>query len=267
MKTPHWISLALMALAPSVALAHGPNGHSADPDLHVNPALKDCNIQFAAELTQSAFHRFVREFGSVSAFKQVAPPTTLGRRGVAIALENISFTVAEKDDAWNDTFHHPDATHELGARRQFPKLRLRAGLSDRFDVGAFFTRNPNANYGWVGVEARYGLLRQAATMPVSVALRGAWTRTLYVDDLNLQAATLDATVGRTWWGLFTPYVGVGSDAILARETTDVVDLNREEMVVTHATAGAELRYWRFALGAESHFGPLTSLNLQVATVF
>lgn len=264
MKAP-MLLVVLLGLAPAAALAHGSDW--PDPNLHVNPALKDCSIQFAPELTQGAFHRFVREFGSVSAFKQMAPPTTLGRLGVSVALEGISFTVEEHSDAWNDTFYHPDATHELGSSKQFPKLRLRAGVTDRIDLGAFFAENPNANYGWLGLEARYGVLRQGETMPVSLAVRGAWTKTLYVDDMDMQAATLDVSAGRTFRSVFTPYVGVGADAILARETTSVVNLAREEMVVYHATAGAELRYWRLALGAEAQVSALTNFQVQVATVF
>ena len=40
------------------------------PTLHVDPTLKECSVEFAPNLTQSAYRRFVREFGSVSAYKQ-----------------------------------------------------------------------------------------------------------------------------------------------------------------------------------------------------
>lgn len=267
MTKPIAILVALVGLAPAAALAHGADGHAADPNLHVNPNLKDCSIQFAPELTQDAFHRFVREFGSTSAFKQMSPPTTLGRRGVSVGLEGLSFTVDEKADAWNDTFAHPDATHELGSDKQFPLLRARAGLSDRWDVGAFYAENPNANYGWVGVEAKYGLFRQSETTPVSVALRGAYTRTIRADDLDMHAATFDVSVGRTFRGMVTPYVGVGSDAVLANERSSVVDLDQEALDVPHRFAGVAVRIWHLALGAELNRGALTTFQVQLASVF
>lgn len=263
----HMFLVALLGLAPAVALAHGENGHAADPNLHVDAGLKDCSIDFAPELTQVAFRRFAREFGSASAFTLMAPPTTLGRGHVAFALDGISFTVEEKSDAWNDTFSHPDATHELGSNKQFPKVRLRAGLTDRIDVGAFYTVNPNANYGWFGLEGRYGLLRQGASMPVSLVARGAWTKTLYVDDMDMQAATGDLAAGRTFWNAFTPYVGVGTSVIIVRETTDAVALHNETLQVSHVIGGAELRWWRLALGAEAHVSALTTFEVQVATIF
>lgn len=77
------VAIGLALLLPASALAHGEGGHAADPNLHVDPSLEDCSVIFAPELTQAAFHRFTREFGSLGAFKQVSPPTTLGRRGTS----------------------------------------------------------------------------------------------------------------------------------------------------------------------------------------
>jgi len=259
--------VALMWLVPAAALGHGPDGHPPDPNLHVDPTLEDCSVIFAPELTQDAFHRFVREFGSVSAFKMMAPPTTLGKRGVALGIEYISFTVEEKSDAWNDTFAHPDAYHELGSSKAFPKLRLRAGVTDALDIGAFYTRNPNANYGWLGLEARYGLMRQSETTPVSLAVRGAYTKTLYVHDMDMHAITADLAAGRTFWNALTPYAALGGDLVLARERTDAVALQNETQFVPHVLGGFEARFWHMALGAEVHVAALTSFQVQLSGLF
>jgi hypothetical protein len=267
MKRASTILAALVFLAPAVASAHGSDGHPADPNLHVNSSLKDCSVQFAPELTQDAFARFVREFGSVSAFKMMSPPPTLGRGRVALGLEGISFTVEEKADAWNDTFAHPDAYHELGAKKQFPKVRLAVGVTDRLDLGAFYTENPQANYGWLGLECKYAMLRQGPAMPVALALRGAYTKTLYVDDMDMHALTADVAAGRTFWGCFTPYLGVGGDLVFARETSDVVDLHDETQPVSHAFGGLELRLWHVAIGAEASQAALSSLQVHLTALF
>ena len=267
MTTPRTLMVALMWLTPTAALAHGPNGHPADPNLHVNAALEECSVEFAPELTQDAFGRFAREFGSVSAFKLMSPPTTLGQWGVAVGLEWITFSVEDKSAAWNDTFAHPDAYHELGTRQSFPKLRARVGITDDIDVGAFYTRNPLANYGWVGAEVKYGLLRQKHAMPVSLALRGAYTKTLFVDDMDMHAITTDVSVGRTLWDVLTPYVGVGSDVVLVGETANAVELEDEAQFVPHVLGGLEVRFWHVSLGAEAQIGALTSLQAQVSAVF
>jgi hypothetical protein len=261
------IAIHLALLLPAAALAHGPGGHPADPNLHVDPSLKDCSVVFAPELTQAAFGRFTREFGSVSAFKQGSPPTTLGPWGLSLELEQIFFSVEEKSAAWNDTFAHPDAYHELGSDKAIPKLRLRVGVTDDLDVGAFYTKSPRANYGWLGLEAKYAILRQDADMPVALAVRGAYTKTLYVADMDMHALGADVSIGRTFWGILTPYVGLGGDAVLARETSAAVDLRNELQVVPHLTAGFEVRYWHVAIGAEAQVSALTSLQAQVSAVF
>jgi hypothetical protein len=177
------------------------------------------------------------------------------------------FTVEEKADAWNDTFAHPDAYHELGSDKAFPKLRARLGITEDFDVGAFYTENPIANYGWLGLEGKYGLLRQSEEMPVSLALRGAYTKTLYVEDMDMHALTFDASVGRTFWNVVTPYVGLGSELVLARETSDAVELDDTVQVVPHAILGLEVQVWHVALGGEVNVATVPSYQMQLAAVF
>jgi hypothetical protein len=250
---------ALLSLVPAAALAQ-------KPILHVDPSLKDCSVIFAPELTQSAFQRFVREFGSVSAFKQMSPPTTLGKGGIALGLDMIYFTVDEASDAWNDTFAHPDATHYLGSDKSFPSVRLRVGVTDAVDLGAYYTRNPNANYGWLGVEGRYGLLRQNAAVPISLTVRGAYTKTLYVADMDMHTLTMDVSAGHTFWNRVTAYAGWGNDLVLARETTDAVQLKHAVEPVSRAFGGVEVRLWYLTLGVEREVGALSRTQLQLAVV-
>lgn len=267
MKYSITILVALVGLAPAAALAHGPNEHPADPDLHVNPGLEDCSIQFAPGLTQDAYGRFVREFGSVSAFKLTSAPKPLGKWRVALGLEGLAFTVEEQADAWNDTFAHPDAYHELGADKKLPKVRVGLGVTDRIDVGAFYAENPLANYGWLGLELRYGVLTQSEKTPLSLAVRGAYTKTLYVDDMDMHAFTADVATARTYWGVLTPYLGVGTDLVWARETSDAVALQDETQVVPHVLGGAELRFRHLSLGAEVQQGTLASFQMQISALF
>ena len=254
----------LTAAALSIAVPLRAQSHH--PPLHVDPTVKDCSVEFASTLTQAAFHRFVREFGSVSAYKQLAPASTLAKGSVSIGVEMMSFSVDEWSDAWNDTFAHPNDHHPLNSNHRFPKLKLRAGITDNLDVGAFYTRNPEANYGWVGVDGKYSVLTESNEQPLSVAVRAAYTKTLYVSDMDMHAATADVSVGRRWHG-FRPYVGVGADAVLARETSAHVTLDTEKMVVPHVFAGFGLTVLRrLSLGAEFTQGALPSVQAQVAAV-
>ena len=237
------------------------------PPLHVDPSVKDCSIEFASTLTQQAFHRFAREFGSVSAFKQLASPNTLGPGQVSIGIEMMRFSVDENAPAWNDTFAHPNDHHPLGETHEFPKIKLGVGVTDNFEMGGFYSRNPNANYGWVGVDGKYRLMTESEMSPLSVAIRGAYTKTLFVKDMDMHAATTDISIGRRFWRVLTPFVGVGADGVYARETSTAVDLRNELSVTPHAFGGFSATvFGRLNLQAEYTLGALPSAQVQIGAV-
>ena len=251
--------------AAGVALA-APLYAQSTPPLHVDPTVKQCEVRFAPELTQANFRRFVREFGSVSAYKQASSPDGLGRGQVSFGIEMMAFTVEDHAPAWNDTFTHPTDHHPLGSHQNFPKLKLRVGVADKLDVGAFFARNPESNYGWLGVDGKYRIMSEGEGSPVSVAVRGAYTKTLYVSDMDMHAATADVSIERRWQG-FRPYVGLGADGVFARETSSAVNLRNETAIAPHVFAGMAVTVLRrLDLGAEFTYGALPSAQIQVAAV-
>jgi opacity protein-like surface antigen len=254
------VVMAFMTAAPLQA-------QSAHPPLHADPSLKNCSVRFASTLTQPAFHRFAREFGSVSAFKQVAPASTLGKGRVLIGIEMMSFTVDQWADAWNDTFAHINDHHWLGSSQSFPKLKLRAGVTDNLDVGAFYTRNVQSNYGWLGLDGKYRLLTESEDTPVSLAVRGAYTKTLYVGDMDMHALTADVSVDRTLWHVARPYVGLGADGVFVRETSGAVSLGSETVIAPHLFGGVDVTVWkRLNLGAEFTLGARPSAQVQIGGV-
>jgi opacity protein-like surface antigen len=237
------------------------------PPLHVDPAVEDCSVRFASSLSQSAFRKFAREFGTLPAFRQAAPPATLGRGRVLIGVEALTFRIDDRSPAWNDTFVHPDSDHPLGSTQQFPKIKLRVGVTDDADVGASYTRNLQANYGWLGLDGKYRVLAEEKGAPVSVALRGAYTKTLYVRDMDMHAVTADVSVGRTFWTPLRTYAGVGADGVLASERSEAVTLTSENQVVPHAFAGVELRLGnRMSVGVEYTVAARPSLLVQLAGI-
>jgi hypothetical protein len=75
------------------------------------------------------------------------------------------------------------------------------------------------------------------------------------------------SAGHAFRNLITPYVGLGADGVLARETSQAVNLQTETQFVPHAVGGLELRFWHVALGGEVQVAALTSLQLQVTGLF
>lgn len=105
-------------------------------------------------------------------------------------------------------------------------------------------------------------------MPVTLAVRGAYTKTLFVDDMDMHALSGDVSVGRTFRYHITPYVGLGADAVLARETSPAVELDTEYAMVGHAFVGLEvLAFRRLTIGAEAQYATVPSAQAQVAWLF
>ena len=260
-------AIACIAAAPlSLEAQHDHSGHD-HPPLHVNGGLDDCSIQFSSGLTQGSFRRFAREFGSVSAFKQAGSATGLRKGQLSIGMELMSFTIDENADAWNDTFAHPNDHHPLGSAKDFPKIKARYGISDDAEVGAFWAKNPKANYGWFGVDGKWRVLAQEKGKPLSLAVRGAYTKTLFVEDMDMHALSADVSAGRTFWGVLTPYLGLGTDMVVARETSNAVNLRDEALVAPHAFTGVAVTVLRRVdLALEFTAGARPSTQIQVAGI-
>lgn len=261
-------ALALLTLFAPVrpARAHGTDhGHTADgsnPQLHVGTDFEECYFDLHSELTQSEFRQFAREGGLLIRFQQMAPARTLGAGRLQVALGLTASPINDSDGAWNNTFTHPDAEHWLGAVRQFPRLIVRYGLTDAVDLGLWGSVNPEANYGFAGLDAKVALLRQSAGAPVTVSVRPSVTTLLGPSEVWLGNLSTDATVSRNFWG-FEPYAGFGGSFSYAVERSADVDLPNVATIDPVAVVG--LTYsWRFlTAGAEATLGAVNTYGVLV----
>jgi hypothetical protein len=149
----------------------------------------------------------------------------------------------------------------------FPKLEARVGVADDTDVGVYFAKNIQSNYGWLGFDVKHALLRQGLDVPVTVSLRGAYTKTLFIHDMDMHALSAGVTAAHTLWNTVTPYAGVGTDVVFARERSSAVDLHSELVVTPNALAGIEVAVWRVAIGFEAQVGPVATAQARTTFVF
>ena len=93
-------------------------------DLHVNDKWDECSFVLDESLTQEAWNQFTSEAGLVTYFRPLNSAKPLGKKNYEISLLNWGTTIDDADDAWNDTFSHPDSTHTLfdGNALLFPGL-------------------------------------------------------------------------------------------------------------------------------------------------
>jgi hypothetical protein len=251
-----WLAIALTAVASTVGAQSGDNvgmhgGHDhgsigGNPDLHVSSRWRECSFQLDPSLTQAAWRQFTGEAGVVTKFRPLIGAEPMGAGKFEVSVLNWKTGIDDSEDAWNDTFVHPDSSHWLfeGSGLSFPGLAVRAGVTDRTDVGVYFTKSPGANYGFYGAQLQHALIHDPAKK-WSVASRVSFVSMYGPEDLDFRVYGLDL-VGSTKYRLLSfatvsPYLGLSGSLSTSHEKSSVVDLEDENVLGMEATFGAALQ--------------------------
>jgi hypothetical protein len=254
----------------STGFAHG---GGKDVKLHVNPRWSQCSFQLDPSLTQDAWRQFTEEAGLVAYFRPLRDATSLGAGNYELSLLQWSTNIDDTESAWNDTFVHPDSTHWLkeGGQLPIPGLTFRAGITDKVDVGAYWTKSFGANYGFWGGQVQYGFLRDtsndwaASTRLNFVSLYGP-------EDLNLFVYGFDFLVSKEFgvaadWLSVSPYAGFSGYSSNSHETTAAVDLDDEHIFGTQAMVGAVVKISAARLAAEYNVAKVQTLSFKLGVEF
>ena len=256
-----------LAFLPSMALAQV----SHNVRLHVNPKWDECAFQLDPALTQKAWHQFAAEAGLTTYFRSLTDARPMGAGKWEVSALQWETGIDDTDSAWNDTFVHPDSTHWLleGNGLKFPGLMLRSGLTDRIDVGAYFTKNQRSNYGFYGGQLQYNMVREASR-GWSAAARLSFVSLYGPTDLNLTVYGADLVASKAYsrrWVTVSPYAGVSSYLSTARESTAAVNLADENVLGMQAMVGAVAQVSVARIAVEYSTARVRSRSLKVGISF
>jgi hypothetical protein len=252
------LAVITLTLVPATAAAQG-----GQPKLHVNPRWKECSFQLDPSLTQSAWHQFTEEAGLVVYFRPLADARPLGRRSFEVSVLQWETGINDADAAWNDTFVHPDSAHWLfeGSRLKFPGLLLRAGLTDRTDVGVYLAKNFNANYGFFGGQLQRNLIDTGVW---ATSARASFVSMFGPEDIDFVVYGVDLLASRrtmlTRRVALSPYAGVSTYLASSHEKTAAVTLSDERVLGAHASLGAALELSKARLAVVSGFARVRALS-------
>lgn len=259
-----------LALLPSMSFAHG-GGKKVK--LHVNPKWKQCSFQLDSSLTQHAWREFTQEAGLVAYFRPLSDARPLGVGNYEVSILQWTTGIDESKDAWNNTFVHPDSTHWLtgGEPLVFPGLMFRTGVTERLDVGAYWTRSPGANYGFWGGHVQYNLANETSGM-LTAATRLSFISLYGPKDLDLTVYGADVLVSKKFavWKRFasiSPYVGASVYLSDAHEKTAAVDLHDETVVGLQGMVGAVAQISIARLAVEYNMARIRSLSFKIGVSF
>ena len=250
----------------------GQHNHDSDgnhPTLHVNPRWKECSFQLDASLTQAAWRQFTGEAAVVTYFRPLTGAEPMGAGNFEVSVLQWQTGIDASEAAWNDTFVHPDSTHWLfeGASLKFPGLTVRAGVTDRTDVGVYVTKSPGANYGFYGAQVQQNLAR-GGWQKLSAAARLSFVSMYGPEDLEFSVYGADLLASREFTvaggrAAVSPYAMVSGSLGRSHEKSAVVDLDDENVFGSQTTVGVEARLWRTRVAAEYGFAKVSSFSLKM----
>ena len=254
----------------AIAFAHG---GSKNVKLHINPRWKECSFQLDQSLTQEAWRQFTEEAGLVIYFRPLtdAKPTGVGNYELSVLQWKTG--IDDTDDAWNDTFVHPDSTHWLfeGNGLAFPGLTFRTGVTQKIDVGAYWTISPGANYGFWGGQVQYNFFNNIEK-DWAASSRFSFVSMYGPEDLDFTVYGLDVMASKEYalyskWASVTPYAGVSTYLSSSHEKSSVVDLEDENILGVLGTVGAVTKISIARLAAEYTFAKVYSLSFKIGFSF
>jgi hypothetical protein len=248
--------------------------HSHDgTELHINPRWSECSFQLDPSLTQDAWHQFTKEAGLVAYFRPLTDAKPMGAWNFEVSVLEWKTKFDDNDEAWNDTFVHPDSVHWLkeGSRLPFPGLMARVGITDKLDVAGYFTKSFGANYGFWGAQVQYNLLNDLEKN-WSASTRLSFTAMYGPEDLKFNTYGVDVLASKEFplyftWASIAPYAGVSAYLASSRETTEKVDLHNENVIGGQAMVGAVLKLSIARIGVEYNVAKLNTISFKIGVAF
>jgi hypothetical protein len=259
------IKAAVLASVLISAPAWAQAGH---PTLHVNPRWKECSFQLDSALSPAAWRQFTREAGLVTYFRPLVDAKPMGKGKFEVAMLQWDTGIDDHDSAWNDTFVHPDSAHWLfeGSGLKFPGLTVRAGVSNSTDLGLYLTKNPNANYGFVGGQMQRSLIGNS-TSTWAAATRVSFTTMFGPQDLDFASIGWDLVASREIRVAnrvaISPYAGVSSYLARSHEKSAVVDLKDAYQGGSQLMVGTVLRLTAIRLAVEYNQASVHFVSMKV----
>lgn len=224
------------------------------------------DVSFDRTYTQQNFRDFSEEIGSVLLYRSIGPAVSLGITGFNLGVEIMASDISENKDFWKKAVSDGNPpSYLVNSRISFTK-----GLPLDFDVGVVLGRILDPDIPYFGGEVRYAIVKDRALIP-GVAIRGSYSQTFNVDQLDLRTYGLDLSVSKGFGvGIkIIPYAGLGASWVSSKAShlTSGLTLDKEEFYKTHGFLGARLEVGLVAITAEVDYGVIPSYNLQVGIAF
>jgi opacity protein-like surface antigen len=224
------------------------------------------DVSFAPTTTQGDFRNFSEDIGSVLLYRSIGPAVSLGITGFNLGAEVMVSDIDENKGYWKKAVSDRNPPSYLtNARVTFTK-----GLPLDIDAGIALGKVVDPDIPYFGAEVRYAIVKDRALVP-GVNIRGSYSQTFNVDQLDLRTYALDLSVSKGFGvGIkITPYAGLGAAWVSSKAShlAPGLSLGKEEFSQAHGFLGARLNLGILAVTAEVDYGVIPSYNLQLGLTF
>lgn len=210
--------------------------------------------------TQAQFRALGDEAGLALGYPQAAPAEALGFPGFDVGIE-ATVTPIDSDNIYWQLAFSGDPPDYLPV----PRLRARVALPFGIDVGAVYAKIPYIVAGMIGGEIKWSVIKGGVAMP-AVAVRGAYSTLLNVDELGLTSYSADVSVSKGFL-IFTPYLGVGQVWTEAEDKSTPPNFNTERHSNTRMFVGLQIGIPLIRFTAEAAFAEVQSYTARLSAGF
>ncbi len=224
------------------------------------------DVSFDRTYSQQNFRDISGEIGAVLLYRSIGPAVSLGITGFNLGVELMASDINENKDYWKKAVSDGNPpSYLVNSRISFTK-----GLPLDFDAGVVLGKILDPEIPYFGAEGRYAIVKDRALIP-GVTIRGSYSQTFNVDQLDLRTYGLDLSVSKGFGvGIkIIPYAGLGVSWVSSKAShlSSGLSLDKEEFSKTHGFLGARLEMGILAITAEMDYGVIPSYNLQLGLAF
>jgi hypothetical protein len=211
-------------------------------------------------LSQSEFRSLSEDLGAALSYKPLVPTAPLGFPGVDVSAA-----------ATGTHLKHPELLQRATGSSDsistlvVPSVRASVGLPLNLDVSAMYSSVSKIGASLYGGAVAWAFVPGDAALP-AVGLRGSYTRTQGIDQLNFSTGGLDVSISKGF-AFITPYAGAGR-VWLTSEPLNAMGLHKESLWLNKGYAGLSFKLALIHLDLEyDRTGPANSYGAKLGLRF
>jgi hypothetical protein len=191
------------------------------------------DINNLQSLSQTEFRLLSEDLGAALSYKPLVPTAPLGFPGFDVSVAATG-THLKHADLLQRATNSSDSYSTLVV----PTVRASVGLPLNLDASVMYSAVPKTGAKLFGGALAWAFVSGNTALP-AIGLRGSYTRTTGIDQLDFSTAGLDASLSKGF-GFITPYIGAGR-VWISSDPISTTGLHSESLWLNKGFAGLSFK--------------------------